>query len=74
VDVHVKRLAGRLRLSRQEYPDKIERDLLRLVPEKHWLDFNYLLVNHGRGICQARKPKCPECRLAELCPSAMVES
>lgn len=74
VDVHVKRLSGRLRLSRQEDPDKIERDLLRIVPEKHWLDFNYLLVNHGRGICQARKPKCPECRLAEPCPSALVES
>jgi endonuclease-3 len=74
VDVHVKRLSERLRLSRQEDPDKIERDLLRLVPEKHWLDFNYLLVNHGRAICRARKPKCPECRLAELCPSAMVES
>jgi endonuclease III len=74
VDVHVKRLSGRLRLSRQEDPDKIERDLLRLVPEKHWLDFNYLLVNHGRAICRARKPKCPECRLAELCPSAMVEA
>jgi endonuclease-3 len=74
VDVHVKRLSGRLGLSRQEDPDKIEGDLLRLVPKKHWLDFNYLLVNHGRAICQARKPKCPECRLAELCPSAMVES
>jgi endonuclease III len=74
VDVHVKRLSGRLRLSRQEDPDKIERDLLRLVPEKHWLDFNYLLVNHGRAICRARKPKCSECRLAELCPSAMMES
>ncbi|MGA2587341.1 MAG: endonuclease III [Candidatus Aminicenantales bacterium] len=74
VDVHVKRLSGRLGLSRQEDPDKIERNLLRLVPEKHWLDFNYLLVNHGRKICQARKPKCPECRLAELCPSAMVEA
>lgn len=74
VDVHVKRLSGRLGLSRQEDPDKIERDLLRIVPEKHWLDFNYLLVNHGRGICQARKPKCSECRLAEPCPSALVES
>jgi len=74
VDVHVKRLSGRLGLSREEDPDKIEGDLLRLVPKKHWLDFNYLLVNHGRAKCRARKPRCPECRLAKLCPSAMSGS
>jgi len=72
VDVHVKRLSGRLGLSRQEDPEKIEQDLLKIVPRKDWLDFNYLLVNHGRRICQARKPKCPECPLAGLCPSAVV--
>lgn len=72
VDVHVKRLSGRLGLSRQEEPEKIERDLLKIVPGKYWLDFNYLLVNHGRRICQARKPKCPACKLAKLCPSACV--
>ncbi len=73
VDVHVKRLSGRLGLSRQEDPEKIEQDLLKIVPRKDWLDFNYLLVNHGRRICQARKPKCPECRLVDLCPSAVVD-
>jgi endonuclease III len=68
VDVHVARLSGRLGLSRETAPEKIERDLLAFVPKEFWLDFNYLLVNHGRAVCQARKPKCGECRLAALCP------
>jgi endonuclease-3 len=70
VDTHVKRLSERLGLSAQQAPEKIEKDLLALVPKKDWLDFNYLLVNHGRAICIARKPKCPECPLKNLCPSA----
>jgi endonuclease-3 len=70
VDTHVKRLSGRLGLSRQGDPEKIEKDLLRLVPKKDWLDFNYMLVNHGRKTCQARKPRCPDCALRHLCPSA----
>ena len=70
VDTHVKRLSGRLGLSRQQDPEKIEKDLVKLVARKHWLDFNYMLVNHGRKICQARKPRCPECPLRKLCPSA----
>jgi endonuclease III len=71
VDTHVKRLSGRLGLSRQTDPEKIERDLLKLVPRKDWLDFNYMLVNHGRKVCPARKPRCPECSLRKLCPSAV---
>jgi endonuclease-3 len=70
VDVHVARLAGRLGLSREKVPEKIERDLLRIVPRRDWLDFNYMLVNHGRAICQARRPRCGECPLRRLCPSA----
>ena len=70
VDTHVKRLSGRLGLSRQHDPEKIEKDLLKLVPKKDWLDFNYMLVNHGRKTCQARKPRCPECVVRRLCPSA----
>ena len=70
VDTHVKRLSGRLGLSRQHDPEKIERDLLKLVSKKDWLDFNYMLVNHGRKTCQARKPRCPECVVRRLCPSA----
>ncbi|MGD0782754.1 MAG: hypothetical protein ABSA30_07840 [Candidatus Aminicenantales bacterium] len=68
VDVHVARLSQRMGLTRQSVPEKIERDLLVLVPRKYWLDFNYLLVNHGRAVCQARKPRCGECPLRALCP------
>lgn len=70
VDTHVRRLSERLGLSKQKDPEKIERDLMVLVPRKDWLDFNYMLVNHGRKICQARKPLCPQCELKHLCPSA----
>jgi len=70
VDTHVKRLSGRLDLSREVDPVKIEKDLMAAVPGKDWLDFNSLLVNHGRRVCQARKPLCPECVLVGLCPSA----
>jgi len=70
VDTHVKRLSKRLALSTHEDPEKIEKDLMALVPKKDWLDFNYLLVNHGRAICTARKPKCLECPIQHLCPSA----
>ena len=70
VDTHVRRLAQRLGLSKEKDPDKIEKDLLGIVPKKNWLDFNYMLVNHGRKICQARKPQCPECMIRHLCPSA----
>lgn len=70
VDTHVKRLSQRLGLSQEKNPDKIERDLMDLVPRKYWLDFNYMLVNHGRRICQARKPNCPGCVLNRVCPSA----
>ncbi len=70
VDTHVRRISQRLGLSRQSDPEKIERDLLALVPRDNWLDFNYVLVNHGRAVCQARKPRCPDCPLRELCPAA----
>lgn len=70
VDTHVRRLSGRLGFSRQSDPEKIEKDLLKLVLRKDWLDFNYMLVNHGRKVCSARKPRCPECALFKLCPSA----
>ncbi|HPW18707.1 MAG TPA: endonuclease III [Candidatus Aminicenantes bacterium] len=70
VDTHAGRLSRRLGLSRHEDPVKVERDLMALVPRADWLDFNVLLVEHGRALCQARKPKCPECFLRRLCPSA----
>ena len=71
VDTHVKRLSGRLGLSSHHDPDKIERDLTAIVPKEDWLDFNNMLVNFGRKVCQARKPNCPECGLRSLCPSAL---
>ena len=70
VDTHAGRLSRRLGLSRQDDPVKVERDLMGLVPEADWIDFNFLLVEHGRAICQARKPECPSCFLRRLCPSA----
>jgi endonuclease-3 len=70
VDTHVKRLSKRLGLSREKNPDKIEQDLMGLIPQEDWIDFNYMLVNHGRKTCQARKPDCPGCELNSLCPSA----
>jgi endonuclease-3 len=70
VDTHAGRLARRLGLSREEDPVKVERDLMALLPRKDWLDFNVLLVEHGRALCTARNPRCPECFLKTLCPSA----
>ncbi len=70
VDTHVKRLAGRLGLSEETNPDRIERDLMALIPEKDWGRVNYLLISHGRAVCRARKPLCGKCILAPLCPSA----
>jgi endonuclease-3 len=68
VDTHVKRLSGRLGLSSHSDPDKIEQDLMALVPKEEWMDFNYMMVNHGRAVCQARKPGCPNCPLLHRCP------
>lgn len=68
VDTHVKRLSGRLGLSGESNPDKIEQDLMRIVPKFDWLDFNYILVNHGRAVCQAKKPDCEHCEINHLCP------
>jgi len=70
VDTHVKRLSQRLGLSKENVPDKIEQDLMAIVPQKDWIDFNYMLVLHGRAICPSRRPHCPECPLRQLCPSA----
>ena len=69
VDTHVKRLSFRLGLTEESNPDKVERDLMGIVPKKYWLDFNYLFVNHGRKVCQARKPLCAECCIKQFCPS-----
>ena len=72
VDTHVRRLSQRLGLTRQEDPVKIERDLVRLVPRADWGRFPHLLIWHGRRVCDARRPRCEECVLADLCPAARV--
>ena len=70
VDTHVRRLANRLGFSEESDPDKVEQDLMRLVPRKRWFDFTYVLIDHGRALCQAKKPKCAECPVSDLCPSS----
>jgi endonuclease-3 len=72
VDTHVRRLSQRLRLTRQDDPVKIERDLMRLVPREDWGRFPHLLIWHGRRVCIARIPLCEDCVLTDLCPSSRV--
>jgi endonuclease-3 len=69
VDTHVQRLAGRLDLSRNTDPKKIEQDLLHIIPQEKWIVFAHQLIWHGRRVCQARKPRCVECNLERLCYS-----
>jgi endonuclease III len=70
VDTHVTRLSGRLALTKHSDAVKIESDLVKLIPRNIWTKFSHMLILHGRAICVARKPKCSECLLNELCPSA----
>ncbi|MBA3348648.1 MAG: endonuclease III [Actinobacteria bacterium] len=72
VDTHVRRLSQRLGLTKQEDPVHIERDLMRLVPRADWGRFPHLLIWHGRRVCSARRPRCEECVLVDLCPSSRV--
>lgn len=70
VDTHVKRVSGRLGLSTESDPEKVERDLMGLVPAAEWTDFGLRMVQHGRYTCTSRGPKCDSCSLEEVCPSA----
>jgi endonuclease III len=72
VDTHVRRLSQRLGLTRHEDPVRIERDLARLVPREDWGRFPHLLIWHGRRVCDARRPRCEECVVADLCPASRV--
>jgi endonuclease-3 len=72
VDTHVRRIANRLGLTKQQDPVKIERYLMQLVPRKDWTIFSHLLIFHGRQICLARTPKCEICPVYTLCPSSRV--
>ena len=68
VDTHVRRLSQRLGLTKQEDPVKIERDLVKLVPRADWARFPHLMIWHGRRVCDARKPRCEDCVIVDLCP------
>ena len=72
VDTHVTRIANKLRLTNKRDPVKIEKDLMKLLPQKEWTLFSHLLIWHGREICIARRPKCEICPLNRVCPAAEV--
>lgn len=69
IDTHVKRLTNRLGLTAYDDPVKIEKDLMAITPRKEWGDLTHLLIAHGRGVCQARRPMHERCVLADICPS-----
>lgn len=69
VDTHVFRIAHRLKLSREKTPEKVEQDLMKLVPEERWISFGHQVIWFGRKVCSARKPLCPECPLESTCDS-----
>mgnify|MGYP001615122610 CR=1 FL=1 len=70
VDTHVKRLSTRLGFTKNENPEKIEQDLMRILPKKEWFPFTYYIIDHGRAVCKAPTPKCEICPLNTLCPSS----
>ena len=67
VDTHVQRISHRLDLTKETAPVKIEKDLMKVIPEEKWILFSHQIIHHGRALCVARNPKCAECRLAPLC-------
>jgi len=72
VDTHVTRLSRLLGFTKNKDAAKIEQELMHIIPKKDWIDFSHLLIHHGRAICIARRPKCPECPVNKLCPSAKL--
>lgn len=72
VDTHVKRLSNRLGFTKQSDPRKIEQDLMKLLPQPDWENWSIRLIYHGRAVCNARKPMCNRCELADLCPSVQA--
>lgn len=74
VDTHVLRLSERLGLSTEKQPEKIERDLMELVPRADWIIFSHLLIAHGRKVCKARTPLCAECVIEPFCPSSLLKA
>ena len=72
VDTHVKRVSNRLGFTTQSDPDKIEQDLMHLIPRERWFNFAYVLIDHGRALCIARRPLCEQCPVSYLCPASLV--
>jgi endonuclease III len=72
VDTHVRRVSQRLGFTSRSDPDKIERDLMRMIPRKDWFGFTYVLIEHGRRVCKAPRPRCEVCPVNDLCPSSRV--
>jgi endonuclease III len=72
VDTHVRRLSQRLGLTKEEDPVRIERDLMKLVPRADWARFPHLMIWHGRRVCDARRPRCEDCVVNDLCPASRV--
>ena len=72
VDTHVRRVSRRLGFTTHDDPDKIERDLMQLIPRKRWFGFTYVLIEHGRAVCVARTPRCEICPVNRLCPASRV--
>jgi len=73
VDTHVKRISHRLGLTENTDPVKIERDLMKLLPQKEWIDYSHMIIHHGRQVCKARKPLCDDCCMKKICPRIGVE-
>ncbi len=73
VDTHVTRVCRRLGLTKHSDPVKIEQDLMQVLPQSEWVDFAHRMIHHGRQICAARKPKCPECSMNPFCPKIGIE-
>jgi len=72
VDTHVRRVSQRLGFTSNKDPDKIERDLMEILPREDWFDFTYVLIEHGRKVCKAPTPRCEVCPVNDLCPSSRV--
>ena len=72
VDTHVRRVSNRLGFSDSQDPEVIEQDLITIIPKARWFDFTYVIIDHGRSICHARKPNCADCPVNDLCPSSAV--
>jgi endonuclease-3 len=70
VDTHVLRLSGRLELTKEFTPEKVEQDLMKVIPQPSWIDFSHEMIFHGRQVCIARKPRCADCTLERVCTSA----